>query len=69
MLFDVADQAYKEVVEDGHPILIVTASDIASVLRANSINSNDVEEWMKHIDSTASRLEAYYTAFSNLRRK
>ncbi len=57
----VADQAYKEVVEDGHPILIITASDIAGVLRANSINSNDVEEWLKHIDSTISRLEAYYT--------
>ena len=65
----VADQAYKEVVEDGHPILIVTATDIAAVLRANSINSDDVEEWMKHIDSTTSRLEAYYSAFVNMRRQ
>ena len=64
----VADQAYKEVVEDGHPILIVTAADIASILRSNSITSNDVEEWMKNIDSKISRLEAYYTAFINLRR-
>ncbi len=26
-------QAYQEVVDDGHPILIVTATDIAGILR------------------------------------
>lgn len=36
-------QAYSEVVDDGHPILIVTASDIAGVLRNNAINSTNVE--------------------------
>lgn len=35
----VDNQAYNEVVEDGHPILIVTASDIAGILRNNAINS------------------------------
>ena len=35
-------QAYQEVVEDGHPILIVTASDIATILRNNAINSTNV---------------------------
>lgn len=32
-------QAYSEVVEYGHPILIVTAADIAGSLRNNSINT------------------------------
>ena len=42
-------QAYKEVVEDGHPILIVTASDIATILRKNSINSRNVDDWLDNI--------------------
>lgn len=44
-------QAYGEVVDDGHPILIVTASDIAEVLRHNSITPSNVEDWLEHIDS------------------
>ena len=43
-------QAYKEVVEDGHPILIVTASDIASILRTNGIDSSNIELWLNSID-------------------
>lgn len=43
-------QAYQEVVEDGHPILIITASDIASILKRNSINKNNVNEWLKSLD-------------------
>ena len=35
-------QAYNEVVEDGHPILIVTAADIAGILRSNAINSTNI---------------------------
>lgn len=42
-------QAYKEVVEDGHPILIVTASDIATILRRNSIDSHNVDDWLNNI--------------------
>lgn len=42
-------QAYKEVVDDGHPILLVTASDIATILRRNSINSHNVDEWLDEI--------------------
>ena len=54
-------QAYLEVVEDGHPILIVTASDIAAVLRKNAINSSNIEEWLWSIDSddTKQRLLSY----------
>lgn len=35
-------QAYNEVVEDGHPILIVTVADIAGILRSNAINSTNI---------------------------
>lgn len=44
-------QAYGEVVEDGHPILVVTASDIAAILRHNSISPANVEDWLAHVDS------------------
>ncbi len=43
-------QAYSEVIEDGHPILIITASDIARILRANSIASGDIDDWLKMLD-------------------
>ena len=43
-------QAYQEVVEDGHPILIVTASDIATILRNNSITTENIHEWLNSID-------------------
>lgn len=52
-------QAYKEVVEDGHPIMIVTATDIASILRRNAITSINVEEWLKTIDMHDSRFFSY----------
>jgi hypothetical protein len=41
----VDNQAYNEVVEDGHPILIVTASDIADILRNNAINTTNIDIW------------------------
>ena len=47
----VDSQAYKEVVEDGHPILIVTAADIANILRHNSIRSDNISNWIKNIES------------------
>ena len=43
-------QAYEEVIEDGHPILIVTASDIAKILRESMISSSDVDEWLESLD-------------------
>ena len=43
--------ADEEVIEDGHPILIVSASDIAQILRNNSIMSNDIDEWLESIDN------------------
>ena len=47
----VHNQAYKEVIEDGHPILIVTATDIASILRKSSIYPFDVNDWLDSLDS------------------
>lgn len=44
-------QAYQEVVEDGYPILVVTATDIARILRMNSITSENIGEYLSSIDS------------------
>lgn len=62
----VDNQAYNEVVEDGHPILIVTASDIAGILRNNAINSSNVEVWLKNVNQSTSRLEIYYKRLTEL---
>lgn len=51
----VNSQAYKEVVEDGHPILIITASDIAAILRFNSITTENIEHWLDNIDQNILR--------------
>jgi hypothetical protein len=56
----VDSQAYSEVVEDGHPILIVTATDIANVLRNNAINTTNINMWLNSVDKSKSRLESYY---------
>lgn len=56
----VDNQAYSEVVEDDHPILIVTATDIAGILRSSQINSSNIDQWFASVDRTRSRLEAYY---------
>ena len=51
-------QAYSEVVEDGHPILIITASDIAAILKRNSITPLNISEWLNSIDKS----NGYYKA-------
>ena len=52
----VDNQAYKEVIEDGHPILIVTATDIAQTLRRNSITSDNIDEWLDSLSEADSRM-------------
>ena len=52
----VNNQAYKEVIEDGHPILIITASDIAAILRFNSITSDNILQWLNNIDEKITRI-------------
>ena len=39
-------QAYREVVEDGHPILIITGRDIARILVNNGISGATINEWL-----------------------
>ena len=61
----VHEQAYKEVMEDGHPILIMSATDIANVLRKNAITSTNVLDWLISLDesdnhSARRRIAAYY---------
>lgn len=46
----VHDQAYKEVAEDGHPILIITASDISYILSRNMIDSSKINDWLENIE-------------------
>lgn len=61
-------QAYEEVLEDGHPILIVSASDIAQILRHNSIMSSDIDDWLASLDQADSRfqrLSAYQSAMTS----
>ena len=48
-------QTYEEVLEDKHPILIITASDIAAILRINSITSDNIENWLRTIDQNDKR--------------
>ena len=43
-------QAYREVVEDGHPIMIVTAADIAFTLKNRNINHSDISFWLSEVD-------------------
>jgi hypothetical protein len=43
-------QAYSEVVDDGHSILVITARDISNILRKNGVNEKTVDDWLKNID-------------------
>ena len=52
--------------DDGHPILIVTATDIAGVLRKNAINSSNVDEWLRSIDRRDKRLLEYYKRINEM---
>ena len=51
----VNEQAYKEVVEDDHPILIISATDIAGILRRNAITSSNINEWFEVLDEADNR--------------
>lgn len=64
----VEPQAYSEVVEDGHPILIVTALDIATILRRNALTPLNMEDWLWSIDEddTKRRLLAYSRKYKEL---
>lgn len=66
----VHSQAYQEVIEDGHPILIISATDIAQTLRRNAITSSNIDDWLISIgenDSRRNRLTEYAKKMSMLR--
>ena len=46
----VHSQAYQEVRADGHPILILNAKEIYTILHASGINNENIEKWMDSID-------------------
>lgn len=46
----VSNQTYEEVLEDKHPILMITASDIAEILRLNNIDSKNIHKLLDNID-------------------
>lgn len=49
----VNSQAYKEIVDDGHPVLVVSAIDIVNILRANGITSIiDLLSWLRDDDGS-----------------
>lgn len=60
-------QAYEEVIEDGHPILIISACDIAQILRHSSVTSENIDEWLLSLDQKDrrfARMKAYKKALS-----
>lgn len=59
-------QAYKEVIEDGHPILIITAADIARILINNGINPQNINEWLQKIDESNPMISNINTKPSNV---
>lgn len=42
----VHSQAYQEIIDDGHPILIINACDIANILRSLGYNSSNIDSWL-----------------------
>ena len=56
----VDSQAYKEVAEDGHPILIITCSDIAYILNRNMVDSKRINDWLINIDNNTFRDNEYH---------
>lgn len=50
-------QAYQEVVDDGHPILIVTCRDIVSVLKHNRIDASNINDWLSSVETRFPRMQ------------
>jgi len=44
----VGEQAYKEIKQDGHPVLILSGGDIVEILVQNGVNTSEgVAEWLE----------------------
>ena len=46
----VHSQAYREIVEDGHPILVINAYDIAKILRQSGLDNDSIISWLDSLD-------------------
>lgn len=47
----VSEQAYKELLEDGHPVIIISGRDIVEILNENHINTTElILNFMNTID-------------------
>jgi hypothetical protein len=46
----VDNQAYSEVIEDGHPILIINAKDITAILRKNGVGVKSIKSWLEALE-------------------
>ncbi|MEL7654368.1 MAG: restriction endonuclease [Bacillota bacterium] len=46
-------QAYQEVLDDGHPILIINARDIATILKKNDIGISSINNWLQSLEDKA----------------
>lgn len=44
-------QAYKEIKEDGHPILVLCAKDINKILHDNGLSGEGIKSWLKALDA------------------
>jgi hypothetical protein len=42
----VDSQAYKEIKADGHPVLIVSGTDLVGVLRRNGLDPQSLTRWL-----------------------
>jgi len=46
----VAEQAYREIRQDGHPIVFLVAKDIVEILRSRGVsNARDADAWVSAI--------------------
>jgi len=44
----VGEQAYKEIKQDGHPVLVLSGGDIVEILVQNGVNTSEgVAEWLE----------------------
>ncbi len=47
----IAEQAYLEVKEDQHPIIMITGRDIVEILKSKQIGINEIDDWLDSLDS------------------
>lgn len=46
----IAEQAYKEVKDDDHPIIMITGRDIVEILKSKQIGINEIDDWLDSLE-------------------